>query len=112
MLSRLTKYEKETVLLYNQSRDPITISTYDPGLRRRLREYAARYNTLVSGANWDPRKLLDIQNFLDEANAILKPILPECSGSGEGGWYISKLPFAYGTWEWTTNGFRIIGTEL
>lgn len=70
------------------------------------------YNTLVNGANWDPRKLRDIQNFLDEANAILKPILPECSGSGEGGWYISKPPFAYGTWEWTTNGFRIIGTEL
>ena len=42
----LTKYEKETVLLYNQSRDPITISTYDPGLRRRLREFAARYPEL------------------------------------------------------------------
>ena len=38
MTSRLTKYEKETVLLYNQSQDPITISTYDPGLRRRLRD--------------------------------------------------------------------------
>lgn len=33
MPSRLTKYEKETVLLYNQSRDPIIISAYDPGLR-------------------------------------------------------------------------------
>ena len=43
MTSRLTKYEKETVLLYNQSQDPITISTYDPGLRRRLREFATRY---------------------------------------------------------------------
>ena len=42
MTSRLTKYEKETVLLYNQSRDPVIISTYDPGLRRRLREFAAR----------------------------------------------------------------------
>ena len=42
----LTKYEKETVLLYNQSHDPITISTYDPGLRRRLREFAARYPEL------------------------------------------------------------------
>ena len=39
----LTKYEKETVLLYNQSRDPVIISTYDPGLRRRLREYAALF---------------------------------------------------------------------
>ena len=70
------------------------------------------YNTLVSGANWDTRKLRDIQYFLDEVNAILKPILSECSGSGEGGWYISKPPFAYATLEWTDNGFRIIGTEL
>ena len=46
MTTRLTKYEKETVLLYNQSRDPIIISTYDPDLRRRLREYAARYPDL------------------------------------------------------------------
>ena len=46
MTSRLTKYEKETVLLYNQSQDPITISTYDPSLRRRLREFAARYPDL------------------------------------------------------------------
>ena len=43
MPSRLTKYEKETVLLYNQSRDPVIISTYDPGLRRRLRDFAAKY---------------------------------------------------------------------
>ena len=40
MSYRLTKHEKETVLLYNQSRDPVTICTYDPGLRRRLREFA------------------------------------------------------------------------
>ncbi len=46
MTSHDTKYEKETVLLYNQSRDPITIATYDPSLRRRLREYAARYPDL------------------------------------------------------------------
>lgn len=46
MTCRLTKYEKETALLYNQNRDPITISTYDPGLRRRLRVFAARYPEL------------------------------------------------------------------
>ena len=70
------------------------------------------YNVLVSGPNWDPRKLRDIQSFLDEVNEILKPILPECSGSGEGEWYIPVPPFAYATWEWTDKGFRVIGTQL
>ena len=70
------------------------------------------YNVLISGPNWDPRKLREIQNFLDEVNEILNPILPECSGSGEGEWYIPEPPFAYATWEWTDKGFRIIGTEL
>ena len=42
MSYRLTKYEKETILLYNQSQDLIIISTYDPGLCRRLREFATR----------------------------------------------------------------------
>ena len=36
MPSRLTKYEKETVLLYNQSRDPVIISTYDENSPARL----------------------------------------------------------------------------
>lgn len=39
----LSAYEKETVILYNQSNDPINITTYDPNLRRRLAEYAAKY---------------------------------------------------------------------
>jgi len=42
----LSKYEKETVLLYNQSSDPILIDTYDPALRRRLAEYAEKYPDL------------------------------------------------------------------
>lgn len=39
----LSKHEKETVILYNQSNDPILIDTYDPSLRRRLAEYAEKY---------------------------------------------------------------------
>ena len=35
MAITLNIYEKETDILYNQSNDPINITTYDPGLRRR-----------------------------------------------------------------------------
>lgn len=43
MAYTLSIYEKETVILYNQSNDPINITTYDSSLRRRLAEYAAKY---------------------------------------------------------------------
>ena len=43
MAYTMSIYEKETVILYNQSRDPINITTYDPSLQRRLAEYAAKY---------------------------------------------------------------------
>lgn len=39
MAYTMSIYEKETVILYNQSRDPINITTYDPSLQRRLAEY-------------------------------------------------------------------------
>ncbi|MEG0741850.1 MAG: hypothetical protein RR521_06450 [Clostridia bacterium] len=42
----LTKEEKETTLLYNQTKEPIIISTYDPSLRRRLASFAKRYPDL------------------------------------------------------------------
>lgn len=42
----LSKHEKETVLLYNQSSDPILIDTYDPSLQRRLADYASKYPDL------------------------------------------------------------------
>lgn len=43
MTYTMSSYEKETVILYNQRRDPINITTYDPSLQRRLAEYAAKY---------------------------------------------------------------------
>lgn len=46
MSHTLSKYEKETVILYNQSDDPILISGYDPGLVRRLADYAEKYPDL------------------------------------------------------------------
>ena len=77
MTSHLTKYEKETVLLYNQSHDPITISTYDPGLRRRLREYAARYPELCRRV--DKQKYLDYAEYEIQKDRVSIRLLPPIS---------------------------------
>lgn len=61
---------------------------------------------------WGPNKLREIQNFLDELNEILKPIMNEYEGDCEGTWFIKEEPFAVATWNWTKDGFKIIGTEL
>ena len=77
MTSRLTKYEKETVLLYNQSRDPVIISTYDPGLRRRLREYAARYPELCRRV--DKQKYPDYAEYEIQKERVSIRLLPPMS---------------------------------
>ena len=39
----LTKYEQETILNYNRGERDAYVFTYDPGLKRRLAEYAATH---------------------------------------------------------------------
>lgn len=73
----LTKYEKETVLLYNQSHDPITISTYDPGLRRRLREFAARYPKMCRRV--DKQKYPDYAEYEIKKDRVSIRLLPPMS---------------------------------
>ncbi len=67
---------------------------------------------LIASVVWAPRKLRVIQDFLDEVNHILTPILSECKGESNGKWYMKKAPFAIAKCEWTDDGFKIIGTEL
>lgn len=67
---------------------------------------------LVVGAQWTPKRLRDIQNFLDDINAIIAPIKSECDCGADGTWYCPEDPFAVATWEWTKDGFVIIGTEV
>ena len=74
MTSHYTKYEKETVLLYNQSRDPVTISTYDSGLRRRLREFAARYPELCQRV--DKQKYPDYAEYEIQKDCVSIRLLP------------------------------------
>ena len=46
MTYALTKEEKETTVLYNQTQEPVCISTYDPDLRRRLANFSKQYPDL------------------------------------------------------------------
>ena len=67
---------------------------------------------LCSSIAWYPRKLREVQDFLDEINQILEPIKAECSGYGLGEWFIPTAPFAVATWDWFDGCFKIIGTEF
>ena len=40
---RLTKYEKETIILFNESGDEASIYTYNPGLKTRLKKISREY---------------------------------------------------------------------
>lgn len=68
---------------------------------------------LLNSIDWTPRTLQPIQAFLEEANAILSPIISECDGwSGDIGWYQVHAPFAVANIVWTNNGFAIEGAEV
>lgn len=68
---------------------------------------------LINSITWQPRTLRVVQDFLDEVNAILRPIQSECKGSsGDCGWFQTGAPFAEANWDWTDDGFIIKGTCL
>ena len=45
-MSKLTKYEKETIVLFNEGEDAAHIQTYNAGLRNRLAAFAKKYPDL------------------------------------------------------------------
>lgn len=42
----LTKYEKETIILFNEGEDTAHIQTYNSGLRKRLAEFSKKHPDL------------------------------------------------------------------
>lgn len=42
-MSRLTKYEKETIILTSEGDDTYNVFTYNPALKRRLADFAKKY---------------------------------------------------------------------
>ena len=45
-MARLTKYEKETIILFNEGEDKASIYTYNAGLRNRLAAFSKKYPDL------------------------------------------------------------------
>lgn len=43
---RLTKFEKETIILFNESEDKASIYTYNSGLKKRLKKFSRQYPQL------------------------------------------------------------------
>ncbi len=57
----LTKYEKETIILYNQSSEPVTIAGYDSRLFRKLTRLANQHPELCQRT--DKGEYLDYFEF-------------------------------------------------
>ena len=70
------------------------------------------YGDVVNSIDWNPQKLRYVQNFLDEVNEAIWPIKDECDCYCIGDWHITDGPKATATWDWTDNGFKVMGTEL
>ena len=45
-MAKLTKYEKETIVLFNEGEDTASIFTYNAGLLRRLENFSKKYPDL------------------------------------------------------------------
>ncbi len=70
------------------------------------------YDILCNYIQWCPRTLRVVQDFLDEVNHILEPLMHEVEGGYTGKWYINDPPTAVATWTWTEDGFKVVGTEF
>ena len=67
---------------------------------------------LVEDIQWNDKSLKKIQAFLDELNSIVAPIQQEFKAYPVGTWYQTTTPFAVAIWDWTDEGFKIVGTEF
>ena len=77
MAYTLTKYEKETTGLYNQSNEPMLITTYDPNLRKRLKDYAEKFPDLCKRV--DKQKYSDYAEYEIEKSRVSIRLLPPYS---------------------------------
>lgn len=77
MTYKLTKYEKETSVLYNQSNEPMLISAYDPNLKKRLADFAEKYPDLCKRV--DKKKDPDFVEYEVEKSRVSIRLVPPYS---------------------------------
>lgn len=51
----LTKFEKETIILFNEGEDTAHIQTYNAGLRKRLEAFSRKSLIIAAWKNASPR---------------------------------------------------------
>lgn len=54
-MTRLTKYEKETIILTSEGDDTYSVFTYNPALKRRLSDFARKYPAVCHLENEDKK---------------------------------------------------------
>ena len=66
---------------------------------------------LCNSIQWNCPCLREVQDFLDKINEVILPIKDEADLVCDGLWQIQNC-FAFATWNWTEDGFKVTGTEL
>ena len=81
-MTRLTKIEKETIVLFNEGEDKANIYTHNAGLKKRLAAFAKKYPDLCrleksnvqGGVSYELAKSRLSIRFLTVRNADRKPV--------------------------------------
>ena len=55
-MSKLTKYEKETIVLFNEGEDTAHIQTYNAGLKNRLAAFSKTLKSMSTGKDLRARR--------------------------------------------------------
>lgn len=72
---RLTKYEKETIILTSEGEDTYSVYTFNPTLKRRMSDFAERYPEVCRLESED-RKLEWQSYVIDKARLSIRLTVP------------------------------------
>ena len=74
-MSRLTRYEKETIILTSEGDDTYSVYTFNPALKRRLGEFAKKYPAVCRLESED-RKLGSQSYVIDKGRLSIRLVAP------------------------------------
>ena len=74
-MSRLTKYEKETIILTSEGDDTYSVYTFNPTLKRRLADFARKYPAVCRLESED-KKLGSQSYMIDKARLSIRLTAP------------------------------------